>query len=128
MATTTPEQARALTDRIKQGFAEIHRLEAEQVLLAAGSATRRPKAIDVRSVYFIQASNGYIKIGVAESPAHRLRTLRGMSPLPLRLILVLPGRGADGESELHGRFAEHRAHGEWFRPAPELLDFIQEHS
>lgn len=120
MPPSTYEEARARTDKIRAGFAEIRQLEA---LLPAQPKRRQA---DTRSVYFIQADNGLIKIGVAGSPKDRLRTLRTMSPVALRLVLVLPGRGAPGESELHARFAEHRSHGEWFRPAPELISFIQE--
>ena len=32
------------------------------------------------------------------------------------------------ERELHARFADHRSHGEWFRPSPELLDYVAEHA
>lgn len=125
IALPTQEQARTLTDRIKKGFAEANRLRA---LKAQLPPEVKPKPVDERSVYFIQADNGLIKIGVATSPKERLRTLRTMSPAALRLVLVLPGRGAPGESELHTRFAEHRSHGEWFHPAPELLNYIREQS
>lgn len=81
---------------------------------------------DTRSVYFIQAANGLVKIGVAANPDGRLRTLRTMSPVSLRLVLTIPGVGAAGEAELHQRFAAHRSHGEWFHPAAELTAFIQE--
>ncbi|HEY9368353.1 GIY-YIG nuclease family protein [Streptomyces sp.] len=116
----TYEEARARTDRIHAGFAEIRQLQA----LLPPQPKRQET--DERSVYFIQADNGLIKIGVSDSPKNRLRTLQTMSPVALRLVLVLPGRGARGESELHARFAEHRSHGEWFHPAPELISFIQE--
>jgi hypothetical protein len=82
---------------------------------------------DTRPVYFIQAANGLVKIGVAANPDDRLRALRTMSPISLRLLLTIPGVGAAGEAELHRRFADHRSHGEWFRPAAELTAFIQEH-
>ena len=82
------------------------------------------KAPDKRPVYFIQAADGLIKIGVAASPEDRLNLLQPMSPLPLRLRLVLPGGGAQYEAELHERFRKHRSHGEWFRPAPELIRFM----
>lgn len=116
--TATYEEARARTDKIRAGFEEINRLCA---LLPREERQKR----DERSVYFIQADNGLIKIGVAANPQDRLRTLRTMSPVGLRLVLVIPSLGAPGESELHTRFAEHRAHGEWFRPAAELVAFIR---
>jgi len=128
IALPTQEQARALTDRIKQGFAEVKRLEALRVLLPADITPKPERGLDERPVYFVQASNGLVKIGVSGSPENRLRTLQTMSPVPLRLLLVLQGGGAHREAELHEQFAEHRSHGEWFRPAPELLAFIKDHS
>lgn len=116
---STYEEARARTDKIRAGFEEINRLR--------GLLPREKKVtVDSRSVYFIEAENGLIKIGVAASPKERMRTLRTMSPVSLRLVLVLPGLGAAGEADLHRRFAEHRSHGEWFRPAPELVAYIRE--
>lgn len=117
----TYEEARARTDKIRAGFAEINNLCA---LLPVES---RKGQSDTRSVYFVEAATGLIKIGVATDPDGRLRALRTMSPVSLRLVLTIPGVGAAGEIELHRRFAEHRSHGEWFRPAPELTAFIQEH-
>ncbi|MEV8523208.1 GIY-YIG nuclease family protein [Streptomyces sp. NPDC052000] len=116
----TYEEARERTDSIRAGFDEIRRLQ--QLL----PPQPKRKEADKRSVYFIEADSGLIKIGVAANPKDRIRTLRTMSPVALRLVLVLPDRGAAGESELHARFAEHRSHGEWFHPAPELIRFIQE--
>lgn len=74
-------------------------------------------------VYFIQASNGLIKIGISGNATHRLANLRTMSPLPLTLLAIMPGDFSD-EVAMHLRFAKHRLHGEWFTPADELLDFI----
>lgn len=79
---------------------------------------------EVRSVYFIEAENGLIKIGVSDDPVSRFGQIRTMSPLPLRLRGVVPGAGNAGEAELHQRFAADRAHGEWFRPSPALLSYI----
>ncbi|MFD9047634.1 GIY-YIG nuclease family protein [Streptomyces zaomyceticus] len=119
--TLAHDQARALTDRIKAGFEETRRLKA---MLPA--APKPGLAAETRSVYFIRADNGLIKIGVAAAPRERLRTIRTMSPIPLRLVLVLPGLGAAGEAELHQRFAAHRSHGEWFFPCTEIDEFIRE--
>lgn len=114
----TYEEARARTDKIRTGFEEISRLQS---LLPREKKQRS----DDRSVYFIQADNGLIKIGVAAKPHDRLHALRTMSPVGLRLVLAMPGLDAPGEAELHTRFAEHRAHGEWFRAAPALVEFIR---
>lgn len=124
---TDREAARHLTDRIKEAFAEaerLRRLRDAELLKAARALRAAKKGPDKRSVYFIQATDGLIKIGVAGSPEDRLRTLQTMSPVPLKLRLVLPGGGAQREAELHERFREHRSHGEWFRPASDLISFM----
>lgn len=83
---------------------------------------------DERPVYFIQADNGLVKIGVSADPMNRLEGLRTGSPLRLRLLGVIPGLGVVGEHELHERFAASRSHGEWFRPTPELATYIAENA
>lgn len=71
-------------------------------------------------IYFIQAENSLIKIGYSVNPGRRLRFFQIVSPVSLRMLGFYPGYLAD-EIALHGRFAELRHHGEWFRPSPELL-------
>lgn len=79
-------------------------------------------------VYFVQAATlGLIKIGSAWSPMDRLYTLQTGSPDTLRLLAVIRCSGAarGDEKAIHQKFAEYRSHGEWFRPAPELLAYIE---
>lgn len=79
-------------------------------------------------VYFIQAATlGLIKIGSAWLPTDRLNTLQIGSPDVLRLLGVIrcPGEARGDEKALHRKFAAHRSHGEWFRPAPELMAYIE---
>lgn len=78
------------------------------------------------NVYFVQAETlGLIKIGAASTVGSRLCNLQVGSPNRLKLLAVMFSENALLlEAELHGRFAKHRAHGEWFRPVPELLAFI----
>lgn len=72
-------------------------------------------------VYFVQQGNdGPIKIGVSGNVDKRIRSLSTSSPLPLRLLAVLPG-GRGEEQELHKRLAAHRLGGEWFAPVPAVL-------
>lgn len=118
----TQQEARALTDRIKAGFAEVYSLRLQQGT-EARTGRRRPAQ---QSVYFIQATNGMVKIGIASDPHGRLRALQTGSPLRLRLLATIPNCGPETEADLHSRFAEHRAHGEWFLPAAALLDFIRD--
>ena len=77
-------------------------------------------------IYFIQSqSDKRIKIGKADDPTTRLRQLRtgSSSKEPYIILAVLPG-GSKRESDLKNQFKEFRSHGEWFEPAPEILDFI----
>lgn len=80
----------------------------------------------VEEVYFVQAEKlGLIKIGLARAASERMRTLKVCSPDRLTLLGVIQSRAAAVlEREIHARFWDHNEHGEWFRPAPELLDFI----
>lgn len=84
------------------------------------SATRRPQY-----VYFIQnEATLAVKIGVAADPVSRLATLQTGSDGKLSIIGVLPG-GRALERELHRRFSYARLSGEWFEPAPEILDLAE---
>lgn len=74
-------------------------------------------------VYFIQAGDGPIKIGVATDTKRRLAMLQCGNHEPLTLLAATPG-GANVEAALHYRFREHRQRGEWFAPHPDLLTEI----
>lgn len=76
-------------------------------------------------VYFLQSGErGAVKIGFTGSaPMVRLSALQTGNPEPLRLLGAVPGVRED-ETALHERFARFRIGGEWFRPEPELLSFI----
>ena len=68
-------------------------------------------------VYFAEAMNGLLKIGVAADVAKRMRGLRAMSLIPLYLFHVVSCQGEnhrDVEAAFHRRFAGQRHHGEWF--------------
>jgi len=75
-------------------------------------------------IYFIQSkSDGRVKIGSSSDPEARLKQLQTGSSAELILIGKLPG-SVDEERALHKRFAEHKTDGEWFFPAKEIFDFI----
>lgn len=77
-------------------------------------------------VYFVQAGDsGPIKIGHTRDVDRRIASMRTGNHEELRLRLVVAG-GWVTERELHRRFADAHKRGEWFHPAPELLDFIQD--
>jgi hypothetical protein len=95
--------------------------------IIAGNAGPPPTRAQ-REVYFVRATvSGLIKIGVSESARRRFNDLRTASPELLELlgVIVCEERGLL-EKRLHAQFEAARAHGEWFRPVPELLDYIRE--
>jgi hypothetical protein len=75
-------------------------------------------------VYFIQQGDtGPIKIGTSRDVKKRLSALQASSPVPLRLLRTIHGERSR-EQNLHGQFKHLRMTGEWFRPEPDLLDYI----
>lgn len=80
-------------------------------------------------IYFIQQHNESlaVKIGytASDEPEGRLRSLQTGNPSELTVLGTMPGTAAD-ERELHRRFANFRLVGEWFRPVPQLLLFINQ--
>lgn len=70
-------------------------------------------------VYFMRHDQ-IIKIGYSKNPRKRAAALASAE-----ILATEPG-GVERESQLHAMFRAHRLHGEWFKPAPELLDYIDE--
>lgn len=81
-------------------------------------------------IYFIQFGEaGPIKVGHSVYDVEqRLAAMQVGSPEVLRLRGVIENSTIKAEKELHARFAGLRIRGEWFRPDPELLDYIRDHS
>lgn len=96
-------------------------------------------------LYFIGAGSPVraIKIGVTVATGFRsrLRSHQSSNHEPLRVLGVIEFNGPDRsmraaellEQSLHKRFAAHQRFqafwvgSEWFNPAPEILDYINEH-
>lgn len=77
-------------------------------------------------IYFIQDSlSKRIKIGYTTNLKIRFQTLSGSNANKLFILGSIPGTEKD-EAKLHKNFIEDRAHGEWFHPSSEILDFIHE--
>lgn len=75
-------------------------------------------------VYFVQAgSDGPIKIGVALDVEKRRTQLQEASWEKLTILARVPGDQGT-ERMLHEEFRDFRIRGEWFRPDPVLLTFI----
>ncbi len=74
-----------------------------------------------QQVYFIQAGDGGpVKIGIAVDPARRCKDMQTGHYAKLAVVGTCPG-GLAQEQAYHRQFAEHRLHGEWFSPAPDIL-------
>jgi len=75
-------------------------------------------------VYFIRATqSGHIKIGRSVDVQTRMRALWRESGQTLELLATIPG-GPYEERVLHHIFRDDRLYGEWFRPSPRLLSFV----
>lgn len=75
-------------------------------------------------VYFVRADQhrNLIKIGHTANLASRIAHYGGWHTL----LALQPG-SHDDEQAMHRRFRAYRALGrEWFRPAPEIMDYIAE--
>jgi len=73
-------------------------------------------------VYFIGTAL-FVKIGYTTTIARRLSDLDAMSPIPLVVLLLVPGDFTQ-EREFHSRFARYSIRGEWFRHEGKLAEFI----
>lgn len=74
-------------------------------------------------IYFIQEDSGPIKIGSAESVKGRLSNWQTHTIKCLKVLAKQEG-GRNLERRLHKRFESCRIKGEWFHPAPELMEYI----
>jgi T5orf172 domain len=75
-------------------------------------------------VYFVEF-HGFIKIGFTTDLKQRMEQLAGFLPSPPILLLDVKG-SFDLETDMHRKFAHLRTNGEWFRKAPELMDYIEQ--
>jgi hypothetical protein len=77
-------------------------------------------------VYFIQSGDA-VKIGISNDPKRRMVDLAYYNPVALELLGVLDGDVAL-ERYLHDKFDKHRIRGEWFKLAPEILEYIRQNA
>lgn len=85
----------------------------------------KPYAKDLTGfIYFIQGEcGGPIKIGYTTDLENRIKKLQTGYPDRLQLLLAFPGN-KQFEQAIHKQFEQYRLNGEWFRPAPEVLQRI----
>lgn len=75
-------------------------------------------------IYFVQAEDRGIKIGITDNIKGRLNALQNNSVLKLNLLGVIRGN-IKRESKIHERFKKYKIHGEWFEVQKEILTYIK---
>lgn len=96
------------------------------VLSSRRRSLRDSACPDPAFVYFIQAGvGGPVKIGWSSNIKVRMESAQVDNHEPLTLLTYVPG-GPEVEARLHHRFREAHLRGEWFRPARDLMDLIEE--
>ncbi len=78
-------------------------------------------------VYFLRVvPDGVVKIGWTKNdPGIRCDAIRTGSAVPLEVLGAIAAESQAEERRLHTRFRQLWSHGEWFRPGPDLLAFIE---
>lgn len=98
------------------------RLQAEMLEWARGEVIDRPKFY-YGQIYFAQEGDA-VKIGFSQNVHRRLLNIKSARGAALTLLKSYAGTTGD-EQRVHDRFRHLRIEGEWYRPAPELLSFIE---
>lgn len=132
------EKAKAFYDRLKL-FYEEHSDEeiaaineqAEQDWYQEMDGTRfskpkPPTPPEPGFVYLLQSPTGYFKIGRTRNPERRISTLDVKLPFEIEVIALIPCPDMRQlERDLHERYADKRAGGEWFALTPEDVAYIK---
>jgi len=90
----------------------------------------KPKKIADHSIvgwgytYFVRHRDA-IKIGFSGAPKERIKAIQISFPDPLEVLAIVPYTIID-EPTAHQRFVHLRMSGEWFKAAPDLLEFIEQ--
>lgn len=78
-----------------------------------------------RGYVYVLEAGGYYKIGRTRAPDSRIKQLRIQLPFPVEVVCVIPSDDYIRlEDELHERFADKRANGEWFSLANDDVSFL----
>jgi uncharacterized protein YozE (UPF0346 family) len=80
---------------------------------------------DNGTIYFFECeTTREIKIGITSGRVEkRMATVQTARGHKLSVLATIPGT-TKFERALHERFAQHRLKGEWFRPHPDILEYI----
>lgn len=108
----------SLVRAIQHGGSGAEALRAQRAEISAAARDLGPV------IYGVLTKDGLIKLGYTTDLWNRLYNYGIGMRNPKRLLMVKPGTLAD-EQIIVGRFAAHVVHGrEYFRPAREILDYI----
>jgi Meiotically up-regulated gene 113 len=78
-----------------------------------------------RQIYFIEAHDKHIKIGISTLAKSRVSQLQGANPEELRLLHAVDGADGTDETQLHLLLAPWHVRGEWFNFGLSDDDFRQ---
>lgn len=79
--------------------------------------------MDNQDTYFAADSQGAVKIGRSYNIKERLMQFQRDRGGEVTLLAMISG--GDAELGLHRRFAHLKIDGEWYKPEPEMLEFIR---
>lgn len=77
-----------------------------------------------RNWLYVIAVGGFVKIGRAERIKERMKDYATHNPEPAELLVAVPQAG-DFEHQIHRKWDMHRTRGEWFKPACELMQWVE---
>lgn len=92
--------------------------------LAEAAQSLKQRTQKETCIYFIQAENRGIKIGITNNIQNRLKDLKASSPLELNLLGTIKGT-LKKESKIHQKFKKYKIHTEWFHVDKEILAYIK---
>lgn len=106
---------------------EIVYMAAEKELNRREQGGTSPSHLHITGyVYLLATAIGYYKIGCSSKPHNRLMTFGIQLPFAVECVHTIFSVDMYGlEAELHQRFQEKRAQGEWFRLSPADIDYIK---
>jgi hypothetical protein len=126
---------KSLEERIRDAEERRAKAEARAKVHGATKQKLRRRLVlhedgDSCTVYFVRFGEaGPIKIGRTDGdPMNRLAALQTAVPEELSLVATMPGVLPSTEMALHFRFKHLRLRGEWFKPEPDLMDYIRDYA
>lgn len=77
-------------------------------------------------IYFLieDIENGFVKVGHSENPPERIGQLQQGNPRKLQLIATIDASDTL-EYQIKAEFRKFHIRGEWYRPDPEVFEYIR---